>query len=173
MAQFIKNPIVIEAWQFFLDKPHNSDCATNNGPALPVGSCDCGACRTKPAWLDAAMAMDPNTPDEYGAVWLGGDDENMIYVSTLTGVVDAKPGDWIVQGVEGELSIVKPNIFAETYRDAMTDDETGHVSAALDRHDELFPTPDGSRQSDEFVLSNICRQWLERSRPTTAAATAM
>lgn len=34
-------------WQDLLPPPamkeHKSDCAVNNGPALPVGECDCGA----------------------------------------------------------------------------------------------------------------------------------
>lgn len=38
-----------------------------------------------------------------------------IIVATLEGQMQADPGDWLVQGVEGEFYPVKPSIFAKTY----------------------------------------------------------
>lgn len=36
-------------------------------------------------------------------------------VPTLEGVMVARPGDWIIQGVKGEFYPCKPDIFAATY----------------------------------------------------------
>ena len=41
-------------------------------------------------------------------------------IITLEGVMIAKQGDWIIQGVKGEIYPCKPDIFAVTY-DAVTD----------------------------------------------------
>lgn len=36
-------------------------------------------------------------------------------IATLEGVMQAKPGDYIIKGVEGEFYPCKPDIFAKTY----------------------------------------------------------
>ena len=36
-------------------------------------------------------------------------------VITLEGKVKGKPGDWLAQGVQGELYIIADNIFQQTY----------------------------------------------------------
>lgn len=36
-------------------------------------------------------------------------------IETLEGYITAKPGDWVIKGVKGELYPCKPDIFAETY----------------------------------------------------------
>ena len=36
-------------------------------------------------------------------------------IATLEGTMVAKPGDWIIRGVKGELYPCKPDIFAATY----------------------------------------------------------
>lgn len=38
-----------------------------------------------------------------------------ILIATLEGVMTAKPGDWVIKGVQGEFYPCKPDIFAETY----------------------------------------------------------
>lgn len=42
-------------------------------------------------------------------------DDGAILVHTLEGVMRAEVGDWIIQGVKGELYPCKPDIFALTY----------------------------------------------------------
>lgn len=42
-------------------------------------------------------------------------DQGVMMISTLEGNLSAQPGDWIIQGVEGEIYPCKPNIFAKTY----------------------------------------------------------
>lgn len=41
-----------------------------------------------------------------------------MYIRTLEGVMTASPGDWIIQGVKGEIYACKPDIFRETYEPA-------------------------------------------------------
>jgi len=37
------------------------------------------------------------------------------YIETLEGRMEAKPGDWIITGVNGEKYPCKPDIFLKTY----------------------------------------------------------
>jgi hypothetical protein len=85
MAKFRKKPVVIEA---FLIPP--DDELTR---AVP------------PAWLLQAMVK-----EEAIAVDGGGVD-----IVTREGVMRGNVGDWIIQGVKGELYPCKPDIFAATY----------------------------------------------------------
>jgi hypothetical protein len=41
-----------------------------------------------------------------------------VSITTLEGVMLASPGDWIIQGVKGELYPCKPDIFVATYEPA-------------------------------------------------------
>ena len=43
-----------------------------------------------------------------------------MHILTLEGVMLAQPGDWIIQGVKGEIYPCKPDIFEATYEDAAT-----------------------------------------------------
>ena len=38
-----------------------------------------------------------------------------VLIATLEGVMQAKPGDWIIKGVQGEFYPCKPDIFDATY----------------------------------------------------------
>jgi hypothetical protein len=38
-----------------------------------------------------------------------------LLLATLEGVMQAKPGDWIIRGVQGEFYPCKPDIFEQTY----------------------------------------------------------
>lgn len=42
-----------------------------------------------------------------------------LYIKTLEGEMRADIGDWIIQGVKGELYPCKPDIFAATYEVAV------------------------------------------------------
>jgi hypothetical protein len=57
-----------------------------------------------PAWL--RQSLDTFCVEREGEALL---------IKTLEGVMRASPGDWIVQGVQGEFYPVKPDIFAATY----------------------------------------------------------
>lgn len=44
-----------------------------------------------------------------------------LIIPTLEGDHEAKPGDYIIQGVQGEIYPCKPDIFAATYEPAETE----------------------------------------------------
>ncbi len=62
-----------------------------------------------PGWLSDALAKVAGEP---GAIMRIG---NSVDIFTLEGVMTARPGDYIIRGVKGELYPCKPDIFAATY----------------------------------------------------------
>lgn len=92
MPQFRKKPVVIEA-VLFTKIEHDSE-----GP-FPVFD------TLPPNWLLEPMEK------EDGITW----SDDGLHIPTLEGVHLASPGDWIIQGVNGELYPCKPDIFAKTY----------------------------------------------------------
>ena len=44
-----------------------------------------------------------------------GSDENTFFIHTLEGVMQARDGDWIIQGLRGEFYPCKPDIFQKSY----------------------------------------------------------
>jgi hypothetical protein len=58
----------------------------------------------RPQWLSDAIRAGQATFDPYNLV-----------IKTLEGEMTARPGDWIIRGVKGEIYPCKPHIFAETY----------------------------------------------------------
>lgn len=87
MAKFRKKPVVIEAWQVPPDDGHTRE--------LP------------PRWLLDAITGEGRVVD----LIAGGGAQ----IKTLEGTMRADVGDWIIQGVKGELYPCKPDIFAATY----------------------------------------------------------
>jgi hypothetical protein len=90
MAKFRKKPVVINAYQLDLDKQRP-------GTAW---------------WTDVAQWADT----------LGANYDNWVFcskdgieINTLEGVMKARPGDWIICGVEGEFYPCKAEIFEATY----------------------------------------------------------
>jgi hypothetical protein len=59
------------------------------------------------------MANNPYFKGEHGS----------LYIHTVDGVVEARPGDFIVKGVTGEVFPCKPNIFWKTYEEILPDIE--------------------------------------------------
>ena len=62
---------------------------------------------TAPLWMGAA-ALD-------GVICRDG---QSLFIETLGGRMEAKSGDWIIRGVQGELYPCKPVIFEATYEPA-------------------------------------------------------
>lgn len=50
-----------------------------------------------------------------GRIAYEGDDTIVLRINTLEGVMTARPGDWIIRGVQGEFYPCKPDIFEATY----------------------------------------------------------
>ena len=42
--------------------------------------------------------------------------QDSAFIKTLEGIMEAKVGDWIIQGVEGEIYPCKPSVFEKTYK---------------------------------------------------------
>jgi hypothetical protein len=84
-VKYRKKPVVIEAWQI----PPND--GKTRGPLPP--------------WLISALA----TGDVFAH------EEGFIEIHTREGVMTGNVGDWIIQGVKGELYPCKPDIFAASY----------------------------------------------------------
>ena len=86
--KFRKKPVVIEAFEVHPDDGHTRQ--------LP------------PQWLIQAIVS-----KKVVALPGGG-----MTIETLEGKMRANVGDWIIQGVKGELYPCKPDIFAATYEPA-------------------------------------------------------
>ena len=75
----------------------------------------------RPVTIDAIQLTQANSKDL--AEWCGG---RIVYthraafeIHTLEGVMEAREGDWIIRGVQGEFYPCKPDIFEATYRPAV------------------------------------------------------
>jgi hypothetical protein len=88
--KYRKKPVVIEAMQF-------------DGSRESVD-------RIRAKWYQVTCGL---TDGKFGIEWDG-----TLKIPTLEGVMTANPGDWIIQGVKGELYPCKPDIFEATYEAA-------------------------------------------------------
>lgn len=93
-TKFRKKPVVIEAFQ--MTKRHWTDWTL------------------WPEWL--VTAAQGKAHDEPGAMYSMPDGERRI--NTLEGFHVVSLGDWIIQGVKGELYPCKPDVFEQTYEAA-------------------------------------------------------
>lgn len=92
--KYRKKPVVVDAWQYDGDLK-NSD-----------GEFYC------PDWVEKAFA----DGTLYYGTW--GDGPSELIARTLEGDHHVSVGDYIIQGVAGELYPCKPDIFARTYEPA-------------------------------------------------------
>lgn len=95
MGRFRKKPVEIEAFRY-----------TPRGPGAGRYFND------MPKWLEAAYECDivsNVTSDTHP--------EDRLKIKTLEGNMYANIGDWIIQGVKGELYPCKPDIFEATYEE--------------------------------------------------------
>lgn len=83
-----------------------------------------GQFRERPIVIDAARYVEGNQEallallDGVTGWHMAGYGETGIVIPTLEGDHLARPGDWIVKGVQGEVYPVKHDIFEETYEPA-------------------------------------------------------
>jgi len=87
MAKFRKKPVVIEAFQWTGGIDQEKDPKWHSAK-INIGD----------IYFDA-----PGTP------------QCVMRIITLEGVMAAQCGDWIIQGVNGEIYPCKPDIFQKTY----------------------------------------------------------
>ena len=94
MGKYRKKPVVIEAFQIKQDLWSNPELW--------------------PDWFSDATKKPPGSD---GKAFMGnaGVDAGMVEILTLEGSMTGSLGDWIIQGVNGEIYPCKPGIFAKTY----------------------------------------------------------
>ena len=92
--QYRKKPVVIDAVQF---TEAVRDACLFDGHPLPLGV------------QRGAASIHPGDRKVWSADF---------YIETLEGRMAVNLGDWIIQGVKGELYPCKPDIFAATYEEA-------------------------------------------------------
>lgn len=76
--------------------------------------------RKKPVEIEAVQYTVTNINEIWD--WAGADvvygpteTNTSAYITTLEGRMEAKPGDWIIRGVQGEFYPCKPSVFQKTY----------------------------------------------------------
>ena len=102
MVKYCKKPVEIEAVRFLKIED-----------GLP--HFDVPFARDVPDWILIALAR---VSGQMGSAWphsIGSDPLRPLVIQTLEGMQAASPGDWIIQGIKGELYPCKPDIFAMTY----------------------------------------------------------
>ena len=99
MPMFRKKPVEIEAVQIKATDFNGESWDGSPFSHAPL-----------PLWLTEALLTTKIRP-----VVEGGRDYCHWKIDTLEGEMTAVPGDWIIQGVKGELYPCKPDIFAATY----------------------------------------------------------
>ncbi len=93
--EYRKKPVIVNAWDW-------------------MGECNPDK---MPEWLAEALAAGTVTIENPGA------SNTRMIIKTLEGDHTAKPHDYIIQGVAGELYPCKPDIFEATYELADLDDD--------------------------------------------------
>ena len=58
---------------------------------------------------------DPTADERPETGWTIDPGTGFLLISTLEGVMQVNPRDWVIRGVQGEFYPCKPDIFAETY----------------------------------------------------------
>lgn len=75
--------------------------------------------RKKPVVIDAVLFRGGEQFDGFAADVVAGrvryPEDGTMLIRTLEGEMCARPGDWVIRGVKGELYPCKPDIFAATY----------------------------------------------------------
>ena len=88
MARYRKKPVVIEAFQY------DGDLKNDKGYSVPD-------------WAVTAF--------ESGMMYYKADTQGELYIHKLEGEHHVSTGDYVIQGVNGELYPCKPDIFEKTY----------------------------------------------------------
>ena len=87
IKQYVKKPVVIEAWQFTKKN-------------FKVGA---------PDFIQYSDIV--TLWSQYGGNVIGGE------IKTLEGVMQISENDWIIKGINGEFYPCKPDIFEKTYEE--------------------------------------------------------
>lgn len=113
--RYTKKPVTVEAVQFM----GLTDFGDPQFDTTPSSG-------EVPEWLMEAVAGPEGSEGSMwtapGQAFIGeGEPPKELFIGTKEGQHIASPGDWIIQGIKGEIYPCKPDIFAATY-DVATDD---------------------------------------------------
>ena len=92
--KFRKKPVVIEAFQMTKERRWNNF----DWPEWLHKAWN------EPDFCEGALSIDPDDPKR-----------EKLVIGTKEGVLRITFGDWIIQGIQGELYACKPDIFEQTY----------------------------------------------------------
>lgn len=107
---------------------------------VEVDAWQIGSDEKKPAWLLDAMANDVALERADGSGWL---------IRTLEGDHFGNVGDYIIQGVKGELYPCKPDIFEQTY-------ESSDKPYYLEVYDWAFSSMECCDEPEFTMFDEIC-----------------
>jgi len=85
------------------------------------------------------------------------------FVSTLEGDMECRNGDWLIEGIKGEIYPCKPDIFSATYAPITRYDESVNWFAQLMK-DELIINDEKGDWSDcavDFLLNRLAEEVKE------------
>lgn len=105
--QYRKKPVVIDAVQF----PHGGKSQGDVARWIKRNGGE--------AHLYDGMVRQTEEPAEDGSYYYW----RTMTIRTLEGYISARPGDYIIRGVQGEFYSCKPDIFDVTYEEAHDDDQ--------------------------------------------------
>lgn len=70
------------------------------------------------SWLEGHVPhFDPLSEEQPEKGWSIDPATGFLLIATLEGVMQAKPGDYIIQGIQGEFYPCKPDIFKASYEE--------------------------------------------------------
>lgn len=87
MGQYRKKPVVVEAFRWTGGADQTED----------------------PVWIVEALRQN------IAGIFNDGFDRRCMSIETLEGTMTARPGDWVIRGVQGEIYPCKDAIFQATY----------------------------------------------------------
>ena len=101
--KYKKKPVVIEAYQW-----HEKGPLTNMDDSRH-------RMEEWPEWLVAAQDVAADKTGAFFRYYDSEDDNDILLIKTLEGAHVVSDGDFIIQGIKGELYPCKPDIFEATY----------------------------------------------------------
>ncbi|WP_244483612.1 Gp49 family protein [Methylobacterium sp. Leaf91] len=103
-----------------------------------------------------------------------GTDGITMRVSTLEGVMLARPGDWIIRGVEGEIYPCKDSVFQASYVVASRPaDSAGAPALSLAEAEAALETQTAPRITQDGITAKIASTEYFRSRTLTICVVTM
>lgn len=126
----------------------------------------------KPVTIEAVQLKAGEQPSELAADVASGRvryvEDGTALIDTLEGSMIARPGDWIIRGVKGELYPCKPDIFAASYMPASREaDATGKPAITRAEADASLSAAPAPRVTLESLEAKVASAEYFRSKTLT------